>query len=150
MKFDNLETLVKYIINEEIDLSEIDVDFNLPVKESVEEPKEQKPNDVKVKLKMLSDSPDITAKLSESNVLFVEDFSSLPNQCTSGKIEFMGRQFLTNMCCVVNENGDEIVKATLPVEIQEGKVYNVDFLVKKKVDEDYDILLSESMINDEQ
>jgi hypothetical protein len=123
MKFNNLEDLVKYIIHENINLKYFDLDFKVDLNENVAPPATVTES-TSVILEMFSDSPTVDATFGDENILFVESFEALKNACGSGKIRFMGREIISNICEM-----DDTAHITLPIKIDD-KTSRVEFILK--------------------
>lgn len=126
MYFDNIKQLLEYIENEELDLSQYNIRFikedRLPVNtDDVDNPK-----NVSISFMSLSDKPVMEAAIGDENILYVESFESIPNACGVGKIQFMGKTLLTNICEMDGES-----HITLPIDIDNKGIYNVTFKLKE-------------------
>ncbi|BBA65494.1 predicted ORF [Xanthomonas phage XacN1] len=144
MKFSNTQELIEYvsIIGEdrlksfEITFKPISVEDNVP---AVEVPVSFNVFEGAVSIKSFSDAPTIKAGIDEAlteNVLYVEDYDSVPMACSTGKVTVLGRTIYTNVC--ESEDGPTIY---LNVMLNEKDHSNVPFKLKKTHDSDSDYIM---------
>jgi hypothetical protein len=144
MKFNTAQELIEYvnIIGEdrlkkfEISFTPINAEELVP---TVEVPVEFNVSEGAVAISSLSDSPVIKAAMDDAldeNVLYVEDYDSVPMSCSTGKVSFLGRTIYTNVC--ESENGPTIY---LNVGLNEQQHLNVPFKIKKACDCDTDYIM---------
>ena len=124
MKFNSLEDLVKYIVQENVNLKYTDIDFKPDLQEVTESEVKPVVESASIVLEIFSDSPTVNASYGDENVLFVESFEALKNACGSGKIKFMGREIISNICEM-----DDTAHITLPIRIDD-KVSRIEFTLK--------------------
>ncbi|QDJ96502.1 hypothetical protein Xoosp13_316 [Xanthomonas phage Xoo-sp13] len=147
MKFDSTEALIEYlnIIGPErlkmLDITFTPINSSTKIDESCTGISEATEGDVK--LLSLSDSPSVTSKFEndlDENVIFVESYESIPLSCSTGKVTFLGRSILTNVC----ESDDTGPVIYLQISLNEVEHTNVPFKLKKSADSksDYIMLLN--------
>lgn len=140
MKFNTVQELIEYvhligddcIQNYDISITPV-VEMSTPVTET------KTINEGAVSIHSFSDSPKVTAKLDESleeNVLYVEDYDSVPMSCSTGKVSLLGRTIYTNVC--ESETGPTIY---LNVGLDEAHHLSIPFKLKKTCDNDSDYIM---------
>lgn len=87
---------------------------------------------INLNLKTLHDSPEVNALLSNSNILFVDNYkelneSNLCNTCITSTIDFLGRKLLMNIC---NEGEKNIVYMNITANNKD--IYNIPFELKER------------------
>lgn len=130
MKFESIYCFFKYLIDNNIDLCKMDVELT-PIDEDdspsiVEAPLN---GELKIFLEDLTDNPQINYKISNENILYVEDCAMRPFSCGTISIKLFGHDLLLNGCCK-DEND---IKTSLNIKINENSIKNVDFSVKKDI-----------------
>lgn len=144
MKFESTQELIEYVnlIGEdrlktfEISFKPISVEELVP---TVEVPVSFNVFEGAVSIKSFSDAPTIKAGIDESlteNVLYVEDYDSVPMSCSTGKVSVLGRTIFTNVC--ESEDGPTIY---LNVALNEADYSKVPFKLKKTQDSDSDYIM---------
>jgi hypothetical protein len=144
MKFSNTQELIEYVnIIGEDRLKTFDISFKpISVEDfvpTVEVPVSFNVFEGAVSIKSLSDAPTIKAEFDEAlteNVLYVEDYNSVPMSCSTGKVTFLGRTIYTNVC--ESEDGPTIY---LNVMLNETDYSKVPFKLKKTQDSDSDYIM---------
>ncbi len=124
MKFNTIHELGLYLAEHNLVLSEVDIPLDVPASVVVTE--------CDVGISTLSDAPMIKAKISENseNILFVENYESIPLSCGTGKVTFMGRTIYAGIC-ESEENSPEI---HLNIKIDNRQYNSVPFRLKKSND----------------
>lgn len=139
MRFSSVTDLLEYIYSIDAGtISEYDIRFVKDSSPIVEEISNT------VKILSLSDSPEIKTKSDkklDENVLYVDDYTSIPNACSTGKVEFMGREIFTNIC--EDDSGSVIY---LNLSLNEEVHHGVPFRLRKTIDNKSGYIL---MINPE-
>lgn len=144
MKFSNTQELIEYIniIGEdrlqsfEITFKPISVEDNVS---AVEVPVSFNIYEGTVSIKSFSDAPTIKVGIDEAlteNVLYVEDYNSVPMACSTGKVTVLGRTIYTNVC--ESDDGPTIY---LNVMLNEKDHSNVPFKLKKTHDSNSDYIM---------
>lgn len=139
MRFSSVNELLEYVYAIDAGtISEYDIRF---VKDSTPIV-EEKSNTIK--LLSLSDEPEMDAKVDlnlDEHVLYVDDYTSIPNACSTGKVEFMGREIYTNIC--EDDSGSVIY---LNLSLNENVHHGVPFRLRRSHDNKSGYIL---MINPE-
>lgn len=144
MKFSNTQELIEYVnIIGEDRLKTFDISFKpISVEElvpTVEVPVSFNVFEGAVRIKSLAESPTIKAEFDEAlteNVLYVDDYDSVPMSCSTGKVTLLGRIIYTNVC--ESEDGPTIY---LNVMLNETDYSKVPFKLKKTQDSDSDYIM---------
>lgn len=122
MKFNNLEELVKYIFTENIDISNVDIDFVDGRTTSLSEENTSLPVvELQATIECLSESPLLNINYGDENILYVQSYESLKNSCGAGKITIFDKEIMTNLCEMENE-----AHVTLPIKVGDI-IKNVEF-----------------------
>ncbi len=144
MKFSSTQELIEYvsIIGEdrlkkfEITFKPISVEDHVP---AVEVPVNFNVFESAVSIKSFSDAPTIKAGIDESltdNILYVDDYDSVPMACSTGKVTVLGRTIYTNVC--ESEDGPTIY---LNVMLNECEYSSIPFKLKKTPDSNSDYIM---------
>lgn len=113
MKFTSLDDLVEYLKHEDIKISDLEFkkagSKDSSKKDDKEESKES--NDKKevkenyssdptmvAKIRSFSGDPEIPLEESDQNILYVSEFSSIPNSCHMGQISLLEREVYAGIC----------------------------------------------------
>lgn len=125
LEFKNIDELKEYIYENNINFAELvilqKIDFG-----SEEIKKEVIPESVDVQLISLYDNPTIKAKVSENNILYVDDLIINENSCMPAVVNMLGRKISIILC-----NQDGKTHASLNVALDSKPQYNVVFEVRK-------------------
>lgn len=139
MRFSTVNELLEYVYAIDAgDISEYDIRFLKDSKPVVEEVSST------IKLLSLSGEPEMNVKADislDEHVLYVDDYTSVPNACSTGKVEFMGREIFTNIC--EDDSGSVIY---LNISLNENIHHGVPFRLHKTYDNKSGYIL---MINPE-
>lgn len=145
MKFKNIDELVRYIIDENINLNYTDIEFNTNLNESSITNNISK-NIIEIKLFSLSDQPVCEAELGDENILYVESYESLKNICGAGKICMFGKTILSNICEI-----DDVAHLNMLIDFNKNNNYNIPFklkLLSEKPENAKLIQLDKSILNE--
>jgi len=141
MKFTSLDDLVEYLKHENIKIS--DLEFSTPNHteksdtKGSEKNKDKKEDTVKesiesirgARIKSFYGDPEIPLVESNENILYVNEFTSIPNSCHMGKINILDREVYAGIC---SESDDS--KIDLVVEYEdasgEAKIIRETFKLK--------------------
>lgn len=132
MKFKNLEDLVRYIVNEPINLEFTDVEF----KPNLEDDKKEIKENFEAKITALFDPPILKGSWGDENILFVESVEGTKNFCGAGKVKIAGREILTQLCEM-----DGTSYLTLSIDIGDEIVENVKFKLEPSNNETKNTLI---------
>lgn len=144
MKFSNTQELIEYVnIIGEDRLKTFEITFKpIPAEDyvpTVEVPVPFNVSESAVSIKSFSDAPTIKATVDDAlneNVLYVDDYDSVPMSCSTGKVTVLGRTIYTNVC--ESEDGPTIY---LNVMLNEKDYSSVPFKLKKTQDSDSDYIM---------
>lgn len=126
MKFDSLESLIKHVFGLNVPIQELDFEINsivMPTNQPCDGNQEcpiqspQEPTNVKVAFNSFSNKPVMEFELADKSVLVVEEFSMIPNSCTTTKVKVSDREILIGVCEV-----DGVATAKFDVSI-DGNVH---------------------------
>lgn len=151
MKFNTVKELIEYvhligddcIKNFDITITPISDETPLPeigvTTESLHEHE--------VVIDSFSGSPNITASIDstlDENVLYVDDYDSVPMSCSTGKVTVLGRTIYTNVC--ESDLGPTIY---LNIKLNETLHSSVPFKLKKTHDSksDYIMVLNPKLLS---
>lgn len=123
MRFSTLDELLEYVKGLDADaISEYDIRFTRNSETIVES---NAPLKSTIKIMSLSDGPEVEVSMDATlveNVLYVDEYNSIPNACSTGKVKFMGREIYTNIC--EDDSGSVIY---LNLSLNENSHHNVPF-----------------------
>ncbi len=145
MIFTNKQKLLEFIQSHIADdMVDIKLELYLPI---LENKKEEVKSDcgcspktlTEVYLPFLNDSPKVKSSFNENddNILYVDNAEYTKDFCGTGKLQFLNRELLINMCESENK-----LTINLNIKINEQLHYNVPFTVKLKEDTDTVVKLS--------
>lgn len=149
MKFSNFDELIKYLKDEDLYISDLEFTKSEQKKGKPKEGsegsdsqknrennkeergvKESTIGEYKAKIKSFSDNPEIPLELSNENIIYVNEFTSIPNSCHMGKIRLLNREVYAGIC-----NEDDNSKLDLMLEYQDSdgnfKTIKEEFTLKK-------------------
>lgn len=126
MKFTSLDDLVAYLHHENKKISDLEFSCKSDDDKAADKKTEKKldedlvpenmPYDAKNtigSITSLHGSPNIVVEKSDGpNVLFVKDFTSIPNSCHMGKIELLGREIYAGICTEGKQSKIELTVET--------------------------------------
>lgn len=119
MKFDSLESLLKYIFELNVPVQELEFVISNPTDSNTDtsstsgnsttpfSPVSQSPEKLKVTFNSFSDKPVVEFDCADKSVLVVEDFAVIPNSCTTTKVKIGDKELLIGVC---EENGNAIAR----------------------------------------
>lgn len=111
--------------------AELDTPETTPLeKPAVDDEMNMEITESRVSITSFSDSPDILAKVGDSNIIYVNLCESVPNYCGTAKIQFMGKELFMNSC---DMNGEKTIN--LDIEINGQMMYSTPFIVKENSQE---------------
>ena len=123
LRFETIEQLVEYISENNIDITTLTITENII------------PETVKIQFDSFSNNSLHEAVVADDNILLVDDYSILENSCGTTKIQMDGKNIWMNVC-----NMDGVSKAMLDVTINENKLTNIPFILKKKPKENNELI----------
>lgn len=115
MKFDSVRVLLKYLKENNIDFSKVEIDLPVPTSPVIKS---------EVTFKFASGDFVTEAVKGDENVLYVEHFESIPNLCGTGKVVINGKTLWLNMC-----ESEGITKVSLPLTVK-GVTRSQQFTLK--------------------
>lgn len=129
MKLDSLDQLVEFLNYKGLKISDLSFSVNtdssinesqsIPTKtdnSSIEKPKKLWEQPTKARITSLQGSPQVTIRESDTDVIYVKDFESIPNSCHMGKINMLDRELYAGICT----EGDDS-KISLSVSYYKGE-----------------------------
>ncbi len=129
MKLDSLDQLVEFLNYKGLKVSDLTFSVNedSSIKESqkitteskisTDEPTQLREYSTnKARITSLQGSPEVTIRESDTDVIYVKDFESIPNSCHMGKINMLDRELYAGICT----EGDDS-KISLSVSYYKGE-----------------------------
>lgn len=139
LDFNNIDEFKQYIYENNINFADLIISQSVEDSEGIKE--EVIPQSVEVQLIALHDNPIIKAKVSENNILYVDELNINEDLCIPAVINILGRKVSINLC-----NQDGKTHANLSIALDNKPQYNVVFEVRKLNGESFAMEVAKEMI----
>lgn len=139
MRFDSLESLIRHIIQNEIDVKTIEFNIDPEVNQAdptaspdvlaePPEPELKQKQEIAETATIFLPSGAIEVKLTEAGTLLVEDYGIVPNTCGTGFLSIGNSKVYLNMC---EMNGEAKINVMASINDSEPKL--TEFRIHKKI-----------------